>query len=202
LFVYRWERLTQNHEKTRNHIPLKRLFVDWEDINRELSQIKWNRIEDPNRRTVQYYNSYQPDWLVNQLQCDWHSMGLLYAVGPQSYLEPHVDYKRTCAILIPCTSSYESVPLDFWDIPTWGGELEDNIYFNRFMGSKTETIYFNEPILFRNIPHGVDNTGSLAPRINLSVCFLAPNSFDDLAEEYENGRLLSHQSSLINDRSQ
>ena len=177
-------------KKSENFIVLDDLFVDWSDIKRELSQLEWNKIDDPRRASTQYYNSYQPDWLVNQLNCDWHSMGLLFAVGPHTYLEPHVDYLRTCAILIPCTASYGGVSLDFWNIPSWRGELEENIYFNRGMGQIKESVYYKKPILFRNIPHGVNNTSSSSPRINLSVCFLTPNSFDDLARKYDDGELI------------
>lgn len=177
-----------------NYIKLPDLKVDYEEIQKVISDKDgWVEIapENQNRGYVQYYKKYEPDWLKNQLIPIWSYMGILIACRAGEYLPPHVDNGRTCGILIPCSESYKDNTLDFWEISDWNGkEGEWQEWRNDHNGRIIESVIYNEPILFNNSPHGVDNRNSLYPRINLSVCFMPPYTFDVITGLYNSGVLL------------
>jgi hypothetical protein len=177
-----------------NYIKLPDLKVNFEEIQMMLSDKSgWVEItpEHENRGYVQYYKKYEPEWLTKQLLPIWSYMGLLIACRAGEYLPPHVDNGRTCGILIPCTESYTNNSLDFWHIPNWQdtiGLWQD--WREDHNGHIIESVIYNEPILFKNIPHGVDNRNSIYPRINLSVCFMPPYDFEVVSDMYNKGILI------------
>ena len=179
----------------KNYIFLSNLKVDYDDIQRVISdKTGWIEIapEKENRGYVQYYKNYQPQWLQNQLLPIWSYMGLLIACRAGEYLPPHVDNGRACGILIPCSKSYEDNTLDFWDMPEWTGKEGDwQDWKYQHNGSIIESVIYQEPILFKNIPHSVDNRQSKYPRINLSVCFMPPYTFDVVNDLYERNILIN-----------
>lgn len=177
-----------------NYIFLKKLKVDYNDIQRVIDETNgWNEIapEKENRGYVQYYKKYEPQWLKDQLLPIWSYIGLLVACRAGEYLPPHVDNGRTCGILIPCSESYKDNTLDFWDMPNWSGnEGEWQDWKGNHDGTILESVIYNDPILFKNIPHGVDNRNSKHLRINLSVCFMPPYNFDVVKDLYERNVLI------------
>jgi len=174
---------------------LPKLKIDYIDITRNINDKEgWIEIapEKENRGYVQYYKKYEPEWLKHQLLPIWNYMGLLIACRAGEYLPPHVDNGRTCGILIPCTESYKDQTLDFWYMPDWNGKEGDwQDWREHHNGHIIESVIYNEPILFRNIPHGVDNRNCAHPRINLSVCFMPPYSFDVVKDLYEKELLVN-----------
>ena len=170
---------------------LDKIKIDWEDLQSHLLDIRWEYLEDPQRSYSQYYKSYQPLWLTQQLLPIWHSMGFLLAGKAGAYIEPHVDYKRTCAILIPCSHHHGKVSLDFWNIPRWTGNRESDLHFKKEEGTIINSVAYSKPLLMRNVPHGLDNTQSDFDRVNLSVCFLPPYNFDVILDLYKRGLLLN-----------
>lgn len=153
----------------------------------------WSEItpEHENHGYVQYYKKYEPDWLKDQLLPIWSYMGILIACRAGELLIPHVDNGRSAAILIPCTDSYEQHTLDFWHIPEWEGHVGKQQKFHDYSnGHIIDSVLYTEPILFRNVPHGVDNRKSKTPRINLSVCFMEPYTYDVLKDLHTKGLLI------------
>lgn len=173
---------------------LNDLVVDNVDLQAAISNTAgWYEIAPAHeqRGYVQSYKKYEPTWLTEKLLPIWSYMGLLSACGPGEYLPPHVDNGRTCAILIPCTDSYKDNTLDFWDMPDWSGvEGEWNDWRGEHSGKIKESIIYTDPILFKNVPHGVDNTHSNHYRINFSVCFLPPYTYETVKDLYNKGLLL------------
>ena len=179
----------------KNYIFLSDLKVDYDDIQCAIEdKAGWVEIapEKENRGYVQYYKNYQPQWLKDQLLPIWSYMGLLVACRAGEYLPPHVDNGRSCGILIPCSESYKDNTLDFWDMPNWAGKEGDwQDWKDNHDGNILESVIYNDPILFKNIPHGVDNRNSKHPRINLSVCFMPPYNFDVVRDLYDKGILIA-----------
>jgi hypothetical protein len=173
---------------------LDTLIVDHNDIELFLSdKTGWTEItpEDENHGYVQYYKKYEPKWLTEQLFPIWSYMGILVACRAGEYLLPHVDNGRTSGILIPCTKSYEENTLDFWDIPEWQGTIGKQQKFHDYSKGKiVESVKYTSPILFKNVPHGVDNTNSKFDRINLSVCFMQPYSYETVLDLHNKGLLI------------
>lgn len=173
---------------------LPKLKIDYNDIDSAINDKEgWIEIapEEENRGYVQYYKKYEPDWLKNQLLPIWNYMGLLIACRAGEYLPPHVDNGRTCGILIPCSESYKDNTLDFWHMPDWNGiEGDWKDWRENHSGNIIESVIYNDPILFRNVPHGVDNRNSIYPRINLSVCFMPPYTFEIVEDLYNKGLLI------------
>lgn len=174
---------------------LPKLKIDYVDITRTINDKDgWIEIasEKENRGYVQYYKKYEPEWLKKQLLPIWSYMGLLIACRAGEYLPPHVDNGRTCGILIPCTESYKDQTLDFWYMPDWNGKEGDwQDWREHHNGHIIESVIYNEPILFKNIPHGVDNRNSTYPRINLSVCFMPPYTYEAIEDLYNKGLLIN-----------
>jgi hypothetical protein len=167
--------------------------IDYEDIQKEIdNQAGWQTItpKEWNLGYEQKYKEYKPEWLVNQLLPVWSYMGLLIAAKSGQYLTPHVDNGRTAGILIPCTKSYQDTSLDFWDIPEWDGIPGNDKKFVEHTGKIIDSVKYNDPILFKNVPHGVDNTKSKYDRINLSICFLYPYTYEVLKDLNEKGLLI------------
>jgi Rps23 Pro-64 3,4-dihydroxylase Tpa1-like proline 4-hydroxylase len=177
-----------------NYVFLKELYVDYDEIKAVVDDKSgWVEIapEEENRGYVQYYKQYEPQWLKDQLLPIWSYMGLLVACRAGEYLPPHVDNGRTCAILIPCSESYKNNTLDFYHMPDWKGSEGDwQDWKQKHNGSIIESVMYKDPILFKNIPHGVDNTKSKHPRINFSVCFMPPYTFDVVKDLYDKGNLI------------
>jgi hypothetical protein len=177
-----------------NYINLSKLKINFNEIEKAVDEKDgWIEIapENENRGYVQYYKKYQPEWLTTQLLPIWSYMGLLVACRSREYLPPHVDNGRSCGILIPCSESYKNNTLDFWDMPDWNGVNGDwHEWRSNHDGRIIESVMYNEPILFNNIPHGVDNRTSEYPRINLSVCFMPPYSFEVVKKLYIDGALI------------
>lgn len=172
------------------NIPLE---IDYTDINKQIEDKNgWQEItpKEWNLGYVQFYKSYEPDWLKDQLLPVWSYMGLLIAAHAGEYLPPHIDNGRTAGILIPCTDSYEVNSLDFWDIPEWDGICGNETKFLKHTGRIIESVVYTNPIVFKNVPHGVDNTKSKSSRINLSVCFLQPYTFEVLQDLHKKGILI------------
>lgn len=176
------------------YINLNDLTVDYDDINLFLSdKTGWTEItpEHENHGYVQYYKKYEPRWLTEQLLPVWSYMGILIACRAGEYLLPHVDNGRTSAILIPCTKSYEDNSLDFWELPSWPGQVGKQQKFHDYSDGKIiDSVIYTNPILFKNVPHGVDNTKSKYDRINFSVCFMEPYTYEVLKDLYERGLLI------------
>jgi hypothetical protein len=177
-----------------NYFFLNNLQINYNDIDLAINNKEgWIEIapEEENRGYVQYYKKYEPKWLVDQLLPIWSYMGLLVACRAGEYLPPHVDNGRTCGILIPCSESYKDQTLDFWHMPDWTG-LEGNWqdWREQHTGHIIESVIYNDPILFKNIPHSVDNRSSAYPRINLSVCFMPPYTYEVVEDLYNNGMLI------------
>jgi hypothetical protein len=167
--------------------------VDYEDINRVIQdETDWQTITPAewNYGYTQRYKKYEPKWLTDQLLPVWSYMGLLVAAQAGEYLMPHVDNGRTAGILIPCTDSYQDVSLDFWDIPEWQGECGKEQKFVEHTGKIIDSVKYTSPILFKNVPHGVDNTKSKFHRINLSVCFMQPYTYEAVEDLNKKGLLI------------
>jgi len=175
------------------YIDLNELHIDYEDINKAImDKSGWDEItpEHENHGYTQFYKKYEPEWLTKQLLPVWSYMGLLIACRAGEYLLPHVDTGRTCGILVPCTKSYQNNTLDFWDIPDWQGSIGKQEKFHDYSnGNIIEKVKYTNPILFKNIPHGVDNTKSSYDRVNLSVCFLEPYTYETVKDLHERGLL-------------
>jgi hypothetical protein len=173
---------------------LDKLQVDQNDIDNFLKdKTGWSEItpKHENHGYVQFYKKYEPKWLTSQLLPIWSYMGILTACRAGEYLLPHVDNGRTAGILIPCTKSYEENTLDFWDIPEWEGTIgKDQKFHNHSNGKIIESIKYTTPILFKNVPHGVNNQNSKYDRINLSVCFLEPYTYEIIVDLYNKGLLI------------
>lgn len=172
------------------NIPLE---IDYIDIQKQIDEQEgWHEItpEEWGVGYVQYYKAYEPQWLKDQLLPIWSYMGLLIAARAGEYLPPHIDNGRTAGILIPCTDSYEENSLDFWDIPEWDGVCGNEHKFLEHTGQIIDSVVYTDPIVFKNVPHGVDNTKSKSPRINLSVCFLEPYTFEVLQDLHNKGLLI------------
>lgn len=173
---------------------LKELQIDQLAINSFLNDKSgWTEItpEHENHGYTQFYKKYEPDWLTSQLLPIWSYMGILVACRAGEYLLPHVDTGRTSGILIPCTKSYEENSLDFWEIPEWTGTIGKQQKFHDYSNGKIiESVKYTTPILFKNVPHGVDNTKSKHDRINLSVCFMEPYTYEVVLDLYEKGLLI------------
>jgi hypothetical protein len=178
-----------------NYIFLSKLKVDYNEITHTIEdKAGWIEIapEQEQRGYVQYYKKYEPEWLKKQLLPIWSYMGLLVACRAGEYLPPHVDNGRACGILIPCSESYKDNTLDFWHMPDWkGSEGGWQDWKTDHNGYITESVIYNDPILFKNVPHGVDNRNSNHPRINLSVCFMPPYNFDVVKDLYERNILIN-----------
>ena len=178
-----------------NYIFLNKLKVDYNDIKLVIEEKSgWIEIapEEENRGYVQYYKKYEPKWLTDQLLPIWSYIGLLVACRAGEYLPPHVDNGRTCGILIPCSESYKDNTLDFWHMPDWKGSEGDwQDWKNNHNGHIIESVIYNDPILFKNVPHGVDNRNSDYPRINLSVCFMPPYNYDVVKDFYKKELLIN-----------
>jgi len=177
------------------------LYTFMPDLKVDLADIKlaiddktgWVEItpEKENHGYVQYYKAYEPEWLKSQLLPIWSYMGLLIACRAGEYLIPHVDTGRTSGILIPCTDSYTNNTLDFWDIPEWDGTIGKQEKFHDHSNGKIiDQVLYTDPILFKNVPHGVDNRNSKDARINLSVCFMQPYTYEVVKSLYEKGLLI------------
>ena len=169
------------------------LQIDYEDIQKTIDDKDgWETIlpEEWNLGYVQRYKKYEPKWLTDQLLPIWSYMGILVAAEAGQYLLPHVDNGRTGAILIPCTKSYQDTSLDFWEIPEWKGVSGFDEKFTEHTGKIKESVIYNDPILFKNVPHGVDNTKSKYDRINLSVCFMPPYTYEVLKDLNDKGLLI------------
>lgn len=175
------------------YFNISELNVDYQDIQRVIDEKDgWIEItpEEWGVGYVQYYKAYEPQWLKDQLFPIWSYMGLLIAARAGEYLPPHIDNGRTAGILIPCTDSYEENSLDFWDIPEWDGVCGNEHKFLEHTGHITESVTYTSPIVFKNIPHGVDNRTSTFDRINLSVCFIEPYTFEVVSDLYQKGLLI------------
>lgn len=170
------------------------LYIDYDDIARFLNDKSgWTEItpEHENHGYVQYYKKYEPVWLKKQLLPIWSYMGILIACRAGEYLTPHVDTGRTAGILIPCTKSYSETTLDFWDIPQWDGTVGKQEKFHDHSNGKIiDSVKYTTPILFKNVPHGVDNRNSEFDRINFSVCFMPPYTYEVLKDLNEKGILV------------
>jgi len=177
-----------------NYQLLPKLKINQEHIDQFLADpAGWTEItpEHENHGYVQHYKQYQPDWLVNQLLPIWSYMGILVACRAGEFLLPHVDNGRSAAILIPCTHSYDDIKLDFWEMPQWQGVIGKQEKFHDFsQGKIIESVTYSQPILFKNVPHGVDNTKSKFDRINLSVYYLEPYTFEVLQDLDKKGVLI------------
>jgi hypothetical protein len=174
---------------------LPQLKIDQQHIDEFLSDRSgWSEItpEHENHGYVQYYKQYQPQWLTSQLLPIWSYMGVLVACRAGEYLLPHVDRGRSAAILIPCTPSYQDTSLDFWHMPQWSGTIGQQEKFHDYSsGHIIDSVIYTDPILFKNVPHGVDNTKSKFDRINLSVCFMEPFTYEVLEELNKRGLLIT-----------
>lgn len=170
------------------------LKVDYQDIKHNIEDsVGWVEItpEKENHGYVQFYKKYEPEWLKQQLLPIWSYMGLLIACRAGEYLIPHVDTGRTSAILIPCTESYTENTLDFWEIPQWKGTVgQQEKFHDHTEGKIIDQIIYTNPILFKNVPHGVDNRNSLHDRVNLSVCFMEPYTYEVVKSLYERNLLV------------
>lgn len=171
------------------YIDIPNLYVDQEEIDRFLEdKTGWTEVtpEIEKHGYVQYYKKWEPEWLVKQLLPIWSYMGVLVAARAGERLIPHVDTGRSAGILIPCTKSYEENTLDFWDIPNHEWRVGKQQKFHEHsQGTIIESVKYTNPILFKNIPHGVDNTKSKYDRTNLSICFLEPYSYEVLKDLHE-----------------
>lgn len=178
----------------KNYTFLSELKIDYAEMDQIINdKSDWVEIapESENRGYVQYYKKYEPDWLKRQLLPIWSYMGLLIACRAGEYLPPHVDNGRTCGILIPCSESYKDNTLDFWNMPDWSGVAGNwQEWKEDHTGKIIESVIYNDPILFNNIPHGVDNRDSNYPRINMSVCFMPPYSFETVKDLHDRGLLV------------
>ena len=175
------------------YFNIPELEIDYLDIQKQIDDKEgWLEITPKkwNLGYVQYYKAYEPDWLKDQLFPIWSYMGLLVAAQAGEYLPPHIDNGRSAGILIPCTDSYEENSLDFYDIPEWDGVCGNEHKFLEHTGKIVESVTYTNPILFKNVPHGVDNTKSSTDRINLSVCFLEPYSYEVLQDLHNKGLLI------------
>lgn len=174
------------------HLP--ELKVDQVHIDNFLADRNgWAEItpEHENHGYVQFYKQYEPDWLKSQLLPIWSYMGILVACRAGEVLIPHVDRGRTAGILIPCTPSYSDTSLDFWEIPQWDGNIgQQEKFHDHRSGRIIESVTYTQPILFKNVPHGVDNSKSNFDRINLSVCFMEPFTYEALVELHRKGLLI------------
>lgn len=170
------------------------LQVDHDAIDTFLSdKTGWSEItpENEHHGYVQYYKKYEPEWLTSQLLPIWDYMGVLIACRAGEFLLPHVDNGRTAGILIPCSKSYEDQTLDFWDLPQWDGVIGQQEKFYDFSnGTIIESVKYTTPILFKNVPHSVDNRQSKFDRINLSVCFLPPYTYEVVKDLNDRGLLI------------
>lgn len=170
-----------------------KIKVDEEDIKKAIQdETDWQIITPAewNYGYTQRYKKYEPKWLTDQLLPIWSYMGILVAAEAGQYLTPHVDNGRTAGILIPCTPGYQHTSLDFWDIPEWDGVPGNDKKFTEHTGKIIDSVIYEDPILFKNIPHGVDNTKSKYDRINLSVCFLPPYTYEVLKDLNDKGLLI------------
>lgn len=173
---------------------LNNLKINQSDIDNFLAdKTGWTEItpEHENHGYVQYYKKWEPKWLTDQLLPIWSYMGVLIACRAGEFLLPHVDTGRTAGILIPCTKSYEENTLDFWEIPEWEGTVgKQQKFYNYDNGKIIERVKYTTPILFKNVPHSVDNRNSKYDRINLSVCFLQPYTYEVVIDLYHKGLLI------------
>lgn len=179
------------------YCDLPELKINQEEIDKFLDdKTGWTEItpEHENHGYVQYYKKYEPDWLKNQLLPIWSYMGILIACRAGEYLLPHVDRGRTTGILIPCTKSYKDNTLDFWEMPDWEGTVGKQQKFHDYSNGKIiESVKYTKPILFKNVPHGVDNRNSKFDRINFSVCFLEPYTYEVVLDLYNKGLLIKNE---------
>jgi hypothetical protein len=176
------------------YLNISEIKINYSDIQHAIENPNgWQEItpEHENHGYVQYYKKYEPKWLTDQLLPIWSYMGILIACRAGEYLLPHVDTGRTAGILIPCTKSYEENTLDFWDIPEWKGTIgKQQKFHNHNNGKIIESVKYTTPILFKNVPHGVDNRTSTFDRINLSVCFMEPYTFEVVSDLYQKSLLI------------
>lgn len=176
------------------YINIPEIKINYDDIQHVINdQNDWCEItpKHENHGYVQYYKKYEPKWLTDQLLPIWSYMGILIACRAGEYLLPHVDNGRTAGILIPCTKSYEENTLDFWDMPDWQGTIGKQEKFHDYSNGKIiESVKYTTPILFKNVPHGVDNRNSKFDRINISVCFLEPYTYEVVLDLYKKGLLI------------
>lgn len=174
-----------------SYIDLK---INQEEIDNFLAdKTGWTEItpENENHGYVQYYKKWEPTWLTEQLLPIWSYMGILVAARAGEFLLPHVDTGRSAAILIPCTKSYEENTLDFWDMNEYNWSVGKQQKFHDYSKGKIiESVKYTTPILFKNIPHSVDNRNSKYDRINFSVCFLEPYTYEVLNDLNKKGLLV------------